>query len=279
MLVIEFLQHFDHPVIYYLMRFVSIFGDRGFYVIMFPLAYWFWRREDAIRLTILLCISIYVNIALKQLFHQPRPEAMALIDMEGFAFPSGHAQHAVVMWGFLALNGRKYFKLAIVMAITIGISRLYLGVHWPIDLAGGWLIGAILLFSFVLCERRWNKKTRIYSLWLFLTLFLGLTLLITLFSSVQYSGIVMGTLFGLVSGGIFAQRVGMISSGFSLDNIVLVVIIGVAGICGIYFVMIPIAYLNEGSLFLTSGIISIWISIGTPWAVQKVERVLRRKSG
>ena len=98
MQVIEFLQDLDHLAVYYLMRFASLLGDDIFYVVFFPTIFWFWKRFSAIRLTVLLCTSIYINFVLKEVFQFPRPENVGFIEADGFAFPSGHAQHAVVIW-------------------------------------------------------------------------------------------------------------------------------------------------------------------------------------
>ena len=151
MQVIEFLQDLDHPAVYYIMRFASLLGDDIFYVMFFPTIFWFWKRFSAIRLTVLLCISIYINFVLKEVFQFPRPENLGFIEADGFAFPSGHAQHAMVTWGYLAWALRKHYAIGGLTVFFIGLSRLYLGVHWPGDVAGGWTIGAILLLLFIFC--------------------------------------------------------------------------------------------------------------------------------
>ncbi len=268
--IIEFLRDFDHPLIYFLMRSVSLLGDRAFYVILFPAIYWFWKRDDAVRLTVLLCISIFINFWLKELFQIPRPEGMAEVEAESFAFPSGHAQHAVVLWGFLALNSRKLYGQAAVLALLVGLSRLYFGVHWPIDVAGGLLIGAAILAGFFWSEPRlklilagWPPRM------LFLT-FLVITSTVALFSGVHYSGIVMGALFGLTTGGVAAGSLNLPSSGISLARRGAMVILGSGGLYGIYHAVQPIRDSGEGALFFALTVIGLWIAVGVPWLADKV---------
>ena len=95
--------------------------------------------------------TIYI---LKYLIARPRPLA-ALVLETGFSFPSGHAAAALLLYGFLTcifLSGRdtefrKGVCLALVtlVVLAIGISRLYLGVHFLSDVVAGYLIGGLWL--------------------------------------------------------------------------------------------------------------------------------------
>ena len=90
---------------------------------------------------------------LKHVFARPRPELVAhLVDVHTMSFPSGHAMSSAVT--FLTLGAlltrvqsrwrlKIYsFSLAIFLTILIGLSRIYLGVHWPTDVLAGWCAGA-----------------------------------------------------------------------------------------------------------------------------------------
>tara|TARA_B100000029_G_C17609840_1_gene969124 strand:- start:1151 stop:1981 length:831 start_codon:yes stop_codon:yes gene_type:complete len=275
MVVIDFFQSFDSPGIYFLMRFASLFGDKGFYVIIFPLSYWFFNRVNTISFTVLICISIFINLGLKEFFHQERPLDVALIDAEGYSFPSGHAQMAVVIWGFLIYKIRKYFGFGILTIIIIGISRLYLGVHWPLDVVGGWIIGGLLLAGFFPLENWLIKKINFVKLSIFLPLLFTLTVLISIFSNVEYGGIVMGTLFGLVSGGVIAERLDFPTQRLVPLDYIISIIVGCIGIYLLYLTVKPIAYIGEGSLFMALTIICLWISLGGPFLTQKIKLVMK----
>lgn len=90
-----------------------------------------------------------VNFVLKQFFTRTRPIAYFLIEEKGYSFPSGHAMVSMGFYTglFYLLSRRwkdkklifKFLNLAIVL--LVGYSRLYLGVHWPTDIAVGYIIG------------------------------------------------------------------------------------------------------------------------------------------
>ena len=94
----------------------------------------------------------------KLLVQRVRPEEFRLATAPGYSFPSGHALMATCLYGGLALllwrRARRrreraaLFVGAVVLAISIGLSRVYLGVHYPTDVVGGWVGGLLWLFAF-----------------------------------------------------------------------------------------------------------------------------------
>lgn len=108
-----------------------------------------------------------VNLGLKELASRPRPDiALALVEEAGYAFPSGHAAFAAAFFGALIvlmgrwrwLDNRPRLRLALqvglaALVLCIGASRVYLGVHWPSDVIGGFLFGALYLAALVAIRR------------------------------------------------------------------------------------------------------------------------------
>lgn len=87
---------------------------------------------------------IALNPLMKLLFGAPRPDLIAhLAIATGHSFPSGHAAGALSLYGALAmvLRHRAAWALGAVMILATGASRVWLGVHWPSDVAGGWIEG------------------------------------------------------------------------------------------------------------------------------------------
>lgn len=104
-------------------------------------------------LAICLSGSWLTNEALKAFFQRARPDAPALVSASGYSFPSGHAMISFAFYGLLGYllwqYGRRQPGLTVrlgalvawLLAITIGISRIYLGVHFPSDVIAGYAAG------------------------------------------------------------------------------------------------------------------------------------------
>lgn len=103
--------------------------------------------------------AMLLNSALKLIFQAERPDLMPHLDTTlSYSFPSGHACGNMVFFGALAmLSGSRFaWSAAIPVIVMIGISRVWLGVHWPSDVVCGWIEGiAILMLS-----RRWLPTER-----------------------------------------------------------------------------------------------------------------------
>jgi membrane-associated phospholipid phosphatase len=141
------------------MQLISAMGYAGFYLLVLPALYWCFDAALGLRVAVCLLLSVWLNDTLKLVLHAPRPywvnQRVRAIGKEStFGFPSGHAQHAMVMWGLLAASVNRPWAwiAALVMVFLIGLSRLYLGVHFLSDVVAGWAVGALLLFAFL----RWQ---------------------------------------------------------------------------------------------------------------------------
>ena len=135
---------------------LTFLGDLEFFLICMPLIYWCLDRRLGARLLILFLISAYINSVAKVIADQPRPfhydsRVKALVHAGGGGLPSGHTQSAVVVWGYLASQAgrRMLWILAVVLMVAIPMSRLYLGVHFPTDLLGGYILGILLLVLYL----------------------------------------------------------------------------------------------------------------------------------
>jgi membrane-associated phospholipid phosphatase len=136
------------------MKFFSFLGQEEFYLIVAPSIYWCLDTTIGIRLALWLVISGNLNMGLKLLFADTRPywystDVTAYANETSFGLPSGHAQNAVVIFGGMGYLFKRRWTLwaGAIIAVLIGLSRLYLAVHFPSDVLLGWLIGLALLLS------------------------------------------------------------------------------------------------------------------------------------
>lgn len=112
-----------------------------------------WHASIALALSVAATQAIVA--VLKALVERPRPEGSTLADASGFSFPSGHSATSVALYvalGLLvagAIRGRGPRVAALAagacVALAVGASRVYLGVHYPVDVVAGWLTGGAVV--------------------------------------------------------------------------------------------------------------------------------------
>lgn len=114
------------------------------------------KFASAFALIIVTFGGLNLNVWLKTIFGRVRPTLWErIVDANSFSFPSGHAMVSLVVYGFvgyLLIANFPNFKGLILFCITllilaIGLSRLYLGVHWPTDIIAGYAAGLVWLIS------------------------------------------------------------------------------------------------------------------------------------
>lgn len=134
---------------------ITFLGDETFYLLFMPMVYWCVDALAGFRIGLVLLLSAFSNGFLKILFKSPRPywvsdKIKAGAFHDSFGLPSGHAQNSAAVWGWTAREtGKPAAKwILIVMIILIGLSRIFLGVHFISDVLLGWLIGAVLVLIF-----------------------------------------------------------------------------------------------------------------------------------
>jgi len=149
---------------------ISFLATEGFFIMIMPLIFWSIDALMGVRLAFMLVISGSVNNYFKMLFHSPRPfwfdTRVKSYSMEtGFGLPSGHSQNAASLFGMMAATLRKkgFTILVLVVIFLVGLSRLYLGMHFLRDVLSGWLLGGLLVWLYMLTEKpiaKWlNTKT------------------------------------------------------------------------------------------------------------------------
>lgn len=116
-----------------------------------------------------LASAALFNLSLKAAVQRPRPDIAQLIHAGGYSFPSSHSLCSVTFYGFLIFFCVRFCKkplkqiftvLLTLLILSVGLSRIYLGVHYPSDVAGGYLSGAICLIISICIIDFFEKKFR-----------------------------------------------------------------------------------------------------------------------
>jgi membrane-associated phospholipid phosphatase len=138
-----------------LTNFFTFLGRIEFYLLLIPFIYWTIDKRLGMRTLLVLIFIDTAGMAFKLLFHQSRPYWIGgvkpLAEETSYGIPSTHASDSLAVGGYLAYRvKRTWFWIVMgLLLFFIGLSRLFLGAHFPHDVLFGWLIGAIVLWGFM----------------------------------------------------------------------------------------------------------------------------------
>ncbi len=303
------------------LRLISFLGNEDFYMLVMPALYWCVDSILGLRVGIMLLTSGILNGTAKLIFKSPRPywfdaQVAAHSSESSFGMPSGHAMNSMSVWGLLAASIRKKSVTIItaVIIFLIGISRIFLGVHFTSDVLVGWILGAILLITFLRLEKRvdgWVKSLPFgrFVLIMFLISLAVITVnaliihanadwqipttWITTAAASAPDGEVnplsldgtitnAAVLFGLTTGAVWLNRKGGFDAGGVWWRRLVRFLLGVTGVlilwAGLGKVFPDTANLLGFALrYVRYALTGAWISVGAPWVFLKLGLAEKRK--
>lgn len=296
------------------MKLFSFLGSEYFFMFFLPLIYWCVDAGLGIRIGLILLFSNGLNDILKMAMHGPRPywvsaSVRGLASETGFGVPSGHSQTAAGVWGMMAARiSRTWAWVAAAgVVLLIGLSRLYLGVHFPHDVLLGWLLGGLTLWAFLkLWEpvaARLKQMTLGSQVLIAFAVSLAMVLVAALVvylsrnfvlpvdwivnatrdgneapNPLTLEGILTaaGTLFGLSAGlAWIASRGGWQVSG-PVAKRALCFVVGVVGVAFCYFGL-KLLFPHDDNLvswvfrYVRYALLGAWVSAGAPWVFAKLQ--------
>lgn len=150
-------------------KIITDFAGSSFIKYIFPsivlLLFIFKQKRKSIFLFVTGSGGLLLLFAFKNIFERARPPYPLLYQETGFSFPSGHATFSFIFYGALAYllwltDLPKFFKILmmgflVLLSIAIGISRIYLRVHFPSDVLAGFCLGYSWLLLIIYAFRRW----------------------------------------------------------------------------------------------------------------------------
>lgn len=126
------------------------------------------RKKYGVPVFVTVATSFILNCILKNIFLRPRPDVLRLVTETSYSFPSGHSMVNASLYTILVLlllkNSSKKGKTIIlsisfvILFLLIGISRIYLGVHYLGDVLAGWILGVLVAFVIYLIFKLKNKN-------------------------------------------------------------------------------------------------------------------------
>lgn len=189
--LMEWLQGFASPILVKIASIITLCGEEMVMVAIMGFLYWCYDKNLAKRVGVNLTTGVVWNPLVKNIFLRRRPyfdnptiECLKPVNNEGdimdittqgYSFPSGHSANAAVVYGSIAyLAGRDNADkgsasrkrwltiVCILMPVLVGISRFFLGVHYPTDVFVGWLLGTVIVFLVSFLQKKITRKPILY---------------------------------------------------------------------------------------------------------------------
>lgn len=155
--ILMYLQSIRNELLTGIFTFFTICTEVPVITVLTAMLYWCINKKAGQRILFALAGSLNINVAVKNIVKMPRPiGTKGLISLRtqtatGYSFPSGHTQTATTFWISMITQFKNIwiYIIGILMILGAGISRLYLAVHWPMDVIVGWILGIILSILFI----------------------------------------------------------------------------------------------------------------------------------
>ena len=160
--ILRNIQSIANPFFDFLFQLITICGEQIVLISIISIIYWTLDKKFGEYIAYSVLTSVLLNNAIKDIFKMKRPigeEGIRTLREQtatGYSFPSGHTQSASSFYGAMAiyLKKRLMYIIATIMIISIGFSRLYLGVHYPKDVIVGGILGVL---TSLICYKLYNR--------------------------------------------------------------------------------------------------------------------------
>lgn len=264
------IQSFHSPILDKVAVWLSVLGIEKFYILILPILFWSVHKKFGLRLAYVFITGMFINAWLKAAWQIVRPIGVPgirsgyLSSATSYSMPSGHAQGPMMFWTMLyRWTKRKWIVfLGSILVLLIGLSRLYLGLHWPIDVLVGWGLG-LLIGGLGWALGVWWSYRKAPFHW---RLFFAITLPLLLYafhhhgSGSEYAAY----LFGIGVGAVFEERFVQSSLDKAVWKRICASIIGIGGIIAVQWI-VKWAGHSLGWLLLRDMGIGIWGTWIAPW--------------
>jgi len=277
--VVRSAQAFASPFLTAIMKGLSLAGTEFCYLAILPLIYWCVDKRRGLRIGVLIFLSTAINLRLKLAFAQPRPydldPSVGMAKEVTFGLPSNHAQNSTVFAGAAAPLFRPPWGLilAIALPLAVGVSRVYLGVHFPTDVFAGWAIGAAIVVLDRLAGDRIERAMAGLRDNLALALVAAVALGINVLTRQDTS--LGGVFFGLAGAAIYARKAAPFSVSGSFWKRALRYVVGMATVGIIYSLpkLLLASVEADGPplfRFMRYALLGSWVAAGAPWLFLKI---------
>ncbi|MCS7285684.1 MAG: phosphatase PAP2 family protein [Anaerolineae bacterium] len=277
---ILWLQSLRSPLLDTFFAIINSTAKDDFIILVAVILYWCISPAVGLRFLLLLLFSGYLHTALKDLFRIPRPPVEQLLFLAekrdgSYAFPSGDAMNASVLWSYLAGYYRRWplIVAAVILIPLVGLARIYRGAHWPTDVLGGIAIGIVLVWLGLVLYRLWDERGLTIPFPWELALSLSVPLLLfaiypkgpaTPPPSIATTAMVTGTALGVALGYSLERRYVRFPVRVALWKQVVKVVVGLATIFLLRMLLGQLFPAGAWFRFVRFALLGLWGTLGMP---------------
>ncbi len=270
--IINAVQSLGSPLLDKVFVGITQLGNIMFYIVLISLIYWCFNKKTGFKLFCLILFLGYLGVFLKNVFKTPRPDkSLWRTEASGYGFPSCHATVTTGFWSYILIFLRKKWITIIssVIIFFVAFSRIYLGVHFLIDIIGGFLIGGAVALSFYYLETKVRITLKFYQK-ILVCIFVPLVMLAVSMndSTIQ----ICSTLFGLSIGYLLENRTVNIQTGVKNKTRVSRAVIGLLLVSAVF---LSLSILPSHLDFIQFIILGLTITFFAPVVFSKTDKIFK----
>ncbi|MGV8983052.1 phosphatase PAP2 family protein [Clostridium sp.] len=266
--IIKFIQSITSPFLDVFFQIVTMTGEEYFYIIAAAIIFWCVNKKFGYKLGFALLTGTIVNTVLKNLVNASRPigvsgiRSLRVQTATGQSFPSGHTQGASTFWvSWMIQLKRKWIYVVGTAAIAlVAYSRMYLGVHYPIDVIGGIVIGTIWVFisNYIFDYAESTKKA-----WILMIIIVPMLIgMIFLREKTYYT--ISGTVLGFFIGYVLESKYVQYDVRNTKIKQLIKLLAGLIVLITLKTTLKQVLPLSIFSDFFRYFVVGLWITIGAP---------------
>lgn len=274
--IIKTIQSIISPFWDMFFQIVTMTGEESFYIIAAAIIFWCVNKKFGYKLGFALLTSTISNIVLKDMINAARPigvpgiRSLRLETATGQSFPSGHTQGATTFWVSCIIKVRRkwIYIVGFLTIILVSLSRLYLGLHYPIDVIGGIVIGIICVFisNYIFDYAERTQKT-----WVLMIIIVPTLIGMFVLRDKEYYTIA-GTVLGFYIGYILESKYVQYDVRNSIVKQLMKLVFGLVILMTLKVMLKVMLPLNVFSDFFRYIVIGLWITVGAPCIFKRFVR-------